>query len=149
MDTLQKAINTCLDGNRGGNNGDINLCPPLLPLLPDSDCQGCRIPPSVDEKVMGVLDALPGCNTVQAGPEKSLPQLECGAPTTYGSPETFYTDLTKDIGWEYIGCGYDIAFQDRTLPEAATAGDDMTVKKCVHFCDGKGFKYAGLEYARE
>lgn len=150
MDTLQEAIETCLDGNNGpGRNGDINACPPLLPLLPEEESKGCRIPPSVDEPVFGVLDALPGCNPVQDGPGPATMSDDCSAPTSIGKPETFFTDLTSTKGWEYVGCGRDVAFQSRTLPDAATAGKDMTVEKCVDFCSGKGFTYAGLEYAEE
>lgn len=150
MQTLQKAIGTCLDGNKAlDHNGNIEYCPPLLPLISDADSNGCIIPPSIDEQVFGVLDALPGCNPVQKGPGRATAQSNCGAPTTIGKPETFYTDLTSTKGWEYVGCGTDIAFQARTLPDASTAGKDMTVEKCIDFCIGKGFKYAGLEYAEE
>ncbi|KAI9826427.1 MAG: hypothetical protein M1826_006636 [Phylliscum demangeonii] len=148
--TLQTAINTCTDGNHGGgNNGDINLCQPLLPLISDEAAQGCVQPPSVPEQIFGTLPALPGCNPVQPGPGRATPQSGCGAPTTIGKPEAFYSDLTASKGWEYLGCGSDIAFTARTLPDAATAGPDMTVEKCVDFCVGKGYSYAGLEFADE
>lgn len=150
MPILHKAIRTCLDGNKANDhNGDINYCPPLLPLIPNGDSQGCLIPRSVDEPFSGVLDALPGCNPIQSGPEPATAQSGCGAPTTYGKPDSFFTDLTSSKSWEYVGCGTDIAFKARTLPNASKAGPDMSVTKCVDFCEGKGFTYAGLEYANE
>ena len=39
--------------------------------------------------------------------------------------------------------------QGRALTGASTAGDDMTVDKCVNFCASKGFTLAGLEYGGE
>ncbi|KAI9822856.1 MAG: hypothetical protein M1826_000349 [Phylliscum demangeonii] len=148
--TLQNAINTCTDGNQGvGNNGDINHCPPLLPLISDEDAQGCVQPPSVAEQVLGNLPALSGCNPVQSGPGMATFASGCGAPTSIGKPEAFYSDLTASKGWEYVGCGSDIAFTARTLPDADTKSPDMTVEKCVDFCASKGFPYAGLEFADE
>ena len=150
VQVLQKAISTCTDGNHGfDHNGDINYCPPLLPLLPESETQGCLIPSSVDEQVFGELSALPGCNPVQDGPGSATPKSGCGAPTTISKPDSFFTDLTSTKGWEYVGCGSDVAFTARTLPDASTSGTDMTVEKCVDFCSGKGFSYAGLEFADE
>ncbi len=141
---LKNAITNCLDGS-----GDINRCQPLLPLIPDSESKGCILPRRVAEPIDGVLDALPGCNPVTSGPDRASPQSGCGAPTSYGQPERFYTDLTASKRWHYVGCGKDIAFTSRTLPDASTASNDMTVSKCVDFCAGKGFTYAGLEYSRE
>ncbi len=118
-------------------------------MIPDADSQGCIIPPSIDEPISGVLEALPGCNKVQNGPGRAQPESGCGAPTSYGKPDSFFTDLTASKGWEYVGCGTDVAFKARTLPDADTSANDMTVSKCVDFCDGKGYTYAGLEYAKE
>ncbi|KAI9826765.1 MAG: hypothetical protein M1826_006560 [Phylliscum demangeonii] len=148
--TLQQAINTCTDGDQGfGNNGDIDLCQPLLPLISDQDAQGCVQPASVAEPVFGTLPALPGCNPVQAGPSRATATSGCGAPTTIGKPEALFRDLTASKGWAYVGCGSDIALGARTLPDAATAGPDMTVEKCVDFCAGKGLSYAGVEFGDE
>ncbi|KAI9819673.1 MAG: hypothetical protein M1832_003907 [Thelocarpon impressellum] len=150
VDILQEAISTCKDGNTNqGGSGDITKCAPLMPLIDDASAQGCKIPPSVDEQVHGVLPALPGCNPVQAGPADATPQSGCGAPTTIGQPQSFFTDLTVSKKWAYLGCGKDVAFKARTLSGDNEAKDDMTVEKCVDFCSGKGFSYAGLEFARE
>lgn len=148
--TLQDAVHNCRDGNTGvGGFGDINKCPPLLPLRSEADAKGCRIPPSMNEEVHGVLPALPGCNPITAGPGRATPQTGCGAPTTIGQPESFFTDVTKTKNFEYVGCGTDVAFQARTLSGPNTANDQMTVEKCIDSCSGQGFTYAGLEFGRE
>ncbi|WWC92585.1 uncharacterized protein L201_007544 [Kwoniella dendrophila CBS 6074] len=37
----------------------------------------------------------------------------------------------------------------RALDSASFAGSAMTVNKCLNFCQGKGYQYAGLEYSSE
>ncbi|KAF2502763.1 WSC-domain-containing protein [Lophium mytilinum] len=59
-----------------------------------------------------------------------------------------YVDLTTSKRWEYVGSGIDDYFT-RTFKGKFLAGDNMTVEKCVDFCDAAGFSYAGLEYRRE
>ncbi|KND94716.1 putative fungistatic metabolite [Tolypocladium ophioglossoides CBS 100239] len=48
-----------------------------------------------------------------------------------------------DNGWTYQGCYVDVG---RTINLANTADPQMTNDKCVQFCFGKGFPYAGTEY---
>ncbi|KAJ1331407.1 glyoxal/methylglyoxal oxidase [Microdochium nivale] len=48
--------------------------------------------------------------------------------------------------WTYQGCWTDVG---RTIDAAATAADDMTIQKCINFCDTAGYPYAGLEYFKE
>ncbi|KAI9678071.1 MAG: hypothetical protein M1817_006015 [Caeruleum heppii] len=149
VDTLQKAISECKDGNDGpGHNGAIEYCPPLLPLLDNDVTQSCRIAPSINEQVDGVLEALPGCNPIQAGPGAATPRSDCDAPTTIGQPATYFTDLTESKKWAYVGCGKDV-YNDRTLTGASTNDKGMTVETCIDFCSGKGFSVAGLEYSTE
>ena len=150
--TLQNAIDNCKDGDSGSDanhDGDINYCPPLLPLESNNEANGCLVPPSVSEQVSGVLPALPGCNPIQAGPGQATPQTGCGAPTTIGKPQLFYTDVTASKGFEYIGCGLDIAGQARTLSGPNTSNNNMTVENCVDFCNGQGQTIAGLEYSTQ
>ena len=150
VSVLKKAITTCLDGNHAGDhNGDIHSCPPLLPLTSDEDSQGCLIPPSIDEQLTGIMSALPGCNSIQAGPGPAQPKGGCGAPTTYGKPTSFYSDFTSSKGWEYVGCGADIAFKERTLSDFSYSAPNMTVAMCIDYCNGHGSTYAGLEFANE
>ncbi len=125
--------------------------------------KACRVPPRVDEPVSGVLPALPGCNPVQSGPEEAVPQSTCPssssslpgagavvAATEIGDPVLPFTDVSGSLRWRYAACARDPAGQARTLDGASDRrADDMTVDACVAFCDGRGFRYAGLENAVE
>ncbi|KAH0545165.1 hypothetical protein FGG08_000777 [Glutinoglossum americanum] len=142
VDVLQNAIDSC-----NSNDGTLESCP-VLERLPSDGLQDCQIPPSIDEQVFGVLPALPGCNPIQNGPGNATPKSGCGAPTTFGPYKTYSSDLTASKGWEYIGCGYDSNSQ-RTLKGATFRDSAMTNEKCVDFCDGKGFSFAGMEFANE
>ncbi|KAJ4522451.1 hypothetical protein HRR83_003585 [Exophiala dermatitidis] len=138
---LQSAVDECTN-----DSGRVEDCP-VFKLIPDSQAEGCRIQPEVDEPVSGVLSALPGCNPVQPGPTAS-PQSGCGAPTKITpSNATFFTDLTSK-GWSYTGCGTD-NYYNRILTGANQANDQMTNENCVAFCESKGFSVAGTEYGRE
>ncbi|OAL39094.1 hypothetical protein AYO20_01412 [Fonsecaea nubica] len=140
-DLLQSAVDQCTN-----DSGRVEDCP-VFDLIPDSQAQGCRIAPAVDEQVSGLLPALPGCNPVQPGP-KATPQSGCGAPTTITpSNTTFFTDLTSK-GWSYMGCGTDNYF-NRVLTGASQSNGQMTNENCVAFCESKGFSIAGSEYADE
>jgi hypothetical protein len=140
--TLQDAVDTCT--NDSGTLEDCHVFD--NELFSTEDQQACRIPPSVDEKVTGVLDKLPGCNTPTDGPEYAPPQTNCAAGVI-GKMATYFTDVTSD-GWAYAGCATDDYFT-RTLTGASTSSDNMTVRTCADFCESKGFVLAGLEYARE
>ncbi|KAL2865308.1 DUF1996 and WSC domain-containing protein [Aspergillus lucknowensis] len=143
VDILQEAINTCDD-----EGGDIEKCA-VLALYEDTFTSGCILEPSIDEKVTGWLDALPGCNPVQAGPEDAKPIKDCGAPTEIGKPQHYYTDVTGELEWAWIGCTRDNVDGQRVLSEASSSGDDMTVQKCIRACEADEYTYAGVEYARE
>jgi hypothetical protein len=71
--------------------------------------------PSIDEQVYGHLPALPGCNPIQSGPGEATVMTGCGAPTTIGTPQHYYTDLTS-MGWKWIGCGLDGVALCRAMP---------------------------------
>jgi hypothetical protein len=142
IDTLQKATDECT--NDSGTLEDCHVFD--NDLFSTDDQQACRIPPSVDEKITGVLDKLPGCNTPTDGPEYAPPQTNCAAGVI-GNQTQYFTDVISD-GWAYAGCATDDYFT-RTLTGASTSTDSMTVKTCVDFCESKGFVLAGLEYARE
>jgi hypothetical protein len=101
--------------------------------------RNCRIPVTVDERVDGVLAKLPGCNDPD---EKG-----CVDSTTWGPGPVNYVDRTTE-GWAYRGCATD-APSARAFTNASTTADDMTVEKCISFCDGRGLGYAGLEYSKE
>ncbi|KAK5404051.1 hypothetical protein LTR06_009984 [Exophiala xenobiotica] len=141
-DLLQRVVDTCTN-----DSGRVEDCPEFK-LIPDTQAEGCRIEPKIDEPVSGLLSALPGCNPVQQGPGEAKAQSDCNATTTIGAGNaTFFTDLTSK-GWTYTGCGTDNYFS-RILTGATESNDNMTNEACVAFCDSKGFSVAGTEYSKE
>ncbi|EXJ83114.1 hypothetical protein A1O1_06733 [Capronia coronata CBS 617.96] len=138
---LQNAVDQCTN-----ESGRVEDCP-VFDLIPDSQAEGCKIEPEVDEPVSGLLSALPGCNPVQPGPT-ATPQSGCGATTAITpSNATFFTDLTSK-GWAYAGCGTD-NYYNRILTGATQANDQMTNENCIAFCESTGFSVAGTEYSTE
>ncbi|GKT90464.1 WSC domain protein [Colletotrichum tofieldiae] len=143
VNVLQAAITQCKDGG-----GSIEKCP-VFQFFDDETRRGCQVPVKVDEQVQGQLDKLPGCNSIQRGPSNAQSESGCGATTEISQPQWGYKDVTSTLNYKYLGCARDPSGQGRTLPSAKTSGDSMTVDTCIKHCDGKGFAYAGLEYAKE
>ncbi|KAI5811394.1 WSC-domain-containing protein [Peziza echinospora] len=140
VDVLQKAIDNCED-----NSGDIKKCPYFEYF--DSKIQDdCFLPPRVNEPRTGWIDKLPGCNAVTYGPADNVPQTGCGATTTIGEPEKYYSDMTAK-GWDYFGCSLD-NLDTRTL-SLRNAQADMTIEKCIDYCVSKDQTFAGLEFGNE
>ncbi|KAK5399852.1 hypothetical protein LTR20_008341 [Exophiala xenobiotica] len=52
-------------------------------------------------------------------------------------------------GYTYQGCFTDPSSSQRTLSGYSTSTNAMTQEVCVSTCSGRGYKYAGVEYARE
>lgn len=140
---LQDAIDQCTS-----NSGNVEDCP-VFKLIPEGAAQGCKIPPSIDEQTSGTLDALPGCNPVQAGPERAVSKSSgCTVSDDIGKPKAYFTDLTQTKKWSYVGCGKD-SIASRKFTGASTNSKTMTIETCVDFCSGKGFSVAGTEYGSE
>ncbi|KAJ5773675.1 hypothetical protein N7457_008571 [Penicillium paradoxum] len=112
-------------------------CSPIHLYL-NTVTDGCLVEPSVEEQAGGWLPALPGCKPTQSGPNNAALKTGCGAPTEIGSPLHYYTDLTDELGWEWIGCAVDNAGAVRTLTGSSLGGSDMTVKKCISNCKAAG-----------
>ncbi|KAH7030703.1 uncharacterized protein B0I36DRAFT_288299 [Microdochium trichocladiopsis] len=146
VDVLQKAITTCTD-----SSGIIEYCKAFT-LLPNSGMNTCKKLPHVQESVLDSnMKALPGCNPVQPGPGPAQPPPACGAATAIPpDPIAPYTDVIDTKKWRYLACGIDGgSLPGRTLSGASYAKSDNTVEKCIDFCQGKGFRYAGVEYKSE
>lgn len=141
---MQYAVDNC--NNLTGNIADClgSDGKPFFDLFGNAESSMCTLPDFVDEQVSGVLEALPGCNPITFGPEYATPE-SCKATPIVDTTSKYYTDLTSTKKWEYSGCGFD-SVSTRSFTGATTSGDAMTVEKCVDFCSGKGFSYAGLEY---
>lgn len=145
---LQEAIDTCDDAG-----GDIKNCA-ALSLYNDTMTEGCLLEPSIDEKLTGWLDALPGCNPVQDGPGDAKSPSACNAPKAIDKPQHYYTDVTDELGWAWIGCARDDVSSDsgdgqRVLSESSSSSDEMTVQKCIRTCKADGYSHAGVEFGRE
>ncbi|KAI4719470.1 WSC-domain-containing protein [Aureobasidium sp. EXF-10727] len=143
--TLQSAVDEC-----NNDSGLLSDCPVFDNLLFTNDeSKACIIPPQVDEQVTGMLDALPGCNPVQQGPGlasvQTCPNIKVA---TIGAYEQYFKDVTSSLKWQYVGCGTDNT-GSRTLNSASTSSNSMTIESCISFCSGKGYTYAGLEYASQ
>ncbi|KAL4915030.1 hypothetical protein BDW62DRAFT_212992 [Aspergillus aurantiobrunneus] len=140
---LQEALDTF-----GDPGGDIANCA-VLSLYEDAVTEGCFLEPSIDEQLTGWLDALPGCNPVQPGPADAKRMTHCDAPTAIDQSQHYYTDVTQELGWAWIGCARDNVNGARVLSASSSSADDMTVQKCIRTCEADGYTYAGVEYARE
>ncbi|KAL6708576.1 hypothetical protein ACN47E_002557 [Coniothyrium glycines] len=137
---LQRAIDLCGDGIARPEE-----CPAVT-MFTREQSSACKLPASVTENVKGRLAKLPGCNPVTYGPDRAVRQ-QCDDTATLGAFDTRSVDLTQLLRWEYLGCGSD-AVAARALP-FSTMSEQMTVETCVETCADKGYRYAGLEYARE
>jgi hypothetical protein len=150
--TLQTAIDTCTS-----DSGVIEECKAFT-LQSNEDMNSCRVLSHIDEDVTGTLPALPGCNPVESGPEPATKAMcadtAAAAPqaaaTLMPEPLPPFTDaLAMGLAWKYLACARDPAGQPRTLGAASDRGDHVTVETCLDFCAGRGFAYAGVEYASE
>jgi hypothetical protein len=144
VDKLTEAIEKCPDGTTACDpNGGV-----FTFNTPD-DRQACKLPTRVPEQVSGLLEQLPGCNSVSLQPVmiESCPRN----PALIRTANTGVTDLTSAKGWKYLGCGVDdpIAWGVRALTGAQQHFNAMTIEKCVDGCSAAGYAYAGLEYASE
>jgi len=75
------------------------------------------------------------------------PGTICGGPallSVYQSANLVYT--ATNIGdYKKQGCIQEVS--GRALNQATTATPDMTLEKCVAFCQQGGYAFAGLEYS--
>lgn len=140
---LQKAVTNCNDAS-----GDMTVCP-YFDFFTTAESQACSIPTYVDEDIDGPMSALPGCNPVTNGPgQASNGYATCKDFPTIALDTSYFTDVTKSLGYEYIGCGSD-STSARTFTGAYQATSTETVEMCVKFCKAGGYTYAGLEYATQ
>ncbi|KAJ3509635.1 hypothetical protein NMY22_g16229 [Coprinellus aureogranulatus] len=77
-DTLQRAMDKCTEFN-----GDPTYCKEFH-VQTDDELNSCTLPSVVEERIEGYLEALPGCNPLQYGPEDatSVPAGKCTAVST-------------------------------------------------------------------
>lgn len=141
VDALQEAVDICTN-----LSGLITDCS-VFDFFSTEESQACIVPTSIDEQITGVMDKLPGCNPITDGPGEASAVSDCAAPEI-GSYKQYFTDVTSSLGFEYIGCGNDSTSQ-RTLSAASESTASMSVTSCINYCNGKGYTYAGMEYASQ
>ena len=78
-DSLQKAMDQCTD-----MGGDPNGCRALTTQT-DAQINQCSQPVQVNERITGYLDALPGCNPIQNGPNPATMPASCNAISYTGT----------------------------------------------------------------
>ena len=59
------------------------------------------------------------------------------------SPRLLQARGPSTLGYSYFGCWTDVG---RTIDAQYLSVQAMTTEKCIEFCDGKGYAYAGTEY---
>ncbi|KAF2140807.1 uncharacterized protein K452DRAFT_319126 [Aplosporella prunicola CBS 121167] len=123
-------------------------CPPsTLTRYTPGEQQMCKIPYQVDEQVTGVLDRLPGCNPLTTDFLAGIMNMkQCALKTKI--------DISVGArgpvgGWPYIGCASDWVSQGKLLKDDQFDSPAMTPRRCIEYCQVKGYTYAGLEMGRE
>lgn len=100
---LERAINECTT-----NSGVIEDCASIIELYSNEEMDDCRNPAQVDEVIDGWLDSLPGCNTVQFGPERATKGGECGKMTPAILSKNEVGFIRQDVPqWDGVGCAQD------------------------------------------
>jgi hypothetical protein len=140
--TLQRAVNECTS-----DSGIVEDCH-VFDFFTNDFANNCKIPPSIDEQVVGTLNALPGCNPASGAGPNAVAASGCGAPTSISAPENPFVDLTVSKKFAYIGCGFD-TLGSRSLTGPSQDKPDMTIEKCVDFCAAQGFSIAGTEFSTQ
>jgi hypothetical protein len=156
---LTAALQQCAVGPNG--SGTIGDCPPLAAVDTQSGIQNCpERPPLLNEAVKGILNKLPGCNTVTSGPQAATSaQNTCGPDVAPPALNAFTMSTLADApslpainsttnGWQYLGSADD-SLSVRALAGTNFANDSMTVEVCQQYCTSKNFQFAGVEYGRE
>ena len=158
--TLRDATAQCMQSN---STGSIQECEPLMRSHIRNAPSRCPMKPStIDERVTGLLDKLPGCINVQSGPERAQPSdMNCPPsvpkPRIIPTPDSTPLFIREQVrgqpfglpGFEYVGCSNDTQNSKRILSGRSFSADNMTVEWCQSYCTTNGFKYAGLEVGKE
>ncbi|GAA5883643.1 hypothetical protein JCM3774_005991 [Rhodotorula dairenensis] len=156
---LQEAIDTCTD-----DSGIVEKCK-VFDLNGYSDT--CTKTPDVDERVLGMLPSLPGCNPVVGfGADAGMctdpttpPTLDSvaytgGAPPAgtnvgAGQPSVVlsYVSTKAYQNWTYVDCYSDL-IPGRALPNGLS-NPAQTVEGCLEACSARKYAYCGVEYHGE
>ncbi|BGP13573.1 hypothetical protein JCM10213_008710 [Rhodosporidiobolus nylandii] len=157
-DVLQEAIDTCTS-----DSGIIEYCE-VFDLY--SYSHTCRKTPTVQETVLGTLDALPGYNPVtgfggrapiyatqNASTVPSVAYNTSAIPAgtaTFGNEPSVLESYTSTSGtsYQYVECYSDLVNSKRVLPNGLR-NPNMTVDGCLESCSAKNYQLCGVEYHGE
>ncbi|QDS71885.1 hypothetical protein FKW77_010173 [Venturia effusa] len=155
---LSSALGSCAQGEAG--SGQISDCPPLA-AVNTKDVKNCPERPAlINEPVKGLIEKLPGCNSVTSGADSaSHSQKSCDSSTSPPSINPFVLSRAADAptmpslnrvrdGWQYVGSANEPK-GGRALTNASSTDAAMTIEKCQQFCSSKNLSHAGVEYGTE
>ncbi|KXT05146.1 hypothetical protein AC579_6359 [Pseudocercospora musae] len=159
---LRQAVQNCLSTD---NFGQISECPVLQASQSDGYPYNCpERPPQIGEPVKGLISRLPGCITITNGPE-AAPAASMNCPASSPKPSITRTvdstplaTLTATPGasfgissyQKYVGCFNDTERAVRALNAVSISNYSvMSVEWCQSWCQGKGYRLAGVEYGQE
>lgn len=156
-DVLASAVGRCL--NNDTLDGVVAKCPPLAKSQTSAFENNCpEREPIVNEPVRGLLNKLPGCNSVSSGPRHTVAKRCLDRPAV----NRVFSDtgavkmvdpsvgdkLTASSIWAYAGCVSEPK-RGRALTGYRFWWDNMTVDYCTSTCQDRGFSISGVEYGRE
>lgn len=157
VDILDQAVQGC-----NAESGVIEECT-VLDLYTTEEMNECVLPPAIDEPITGFLDALPGCNPIQPGPDRAVKPADCVDNAKIGPRKSYGSDMSE-LGWQYVGCATYVPLPpsvefhadlrsdsnaNRVLPHDRLATQDMTIEKCIEHCSSKGHVFAGTQWSEE
>lgn len=151
MDVQTAAMKECM--NNGGS-GSIDECAPFKASKDPYASWNCpEQPPTVNETVKGLIDALPGCNPVTGYQTSNVSTTNCPA-TLNNNPAVSSTPMFNPApgamlgNWSYLGCSKDTRV-NHTLTGPRDSDLGMSIESCHAYCTGKQYAISGLKYGRE
>ncbi|THX42582.1 WSC-domain-containing protein [Aureobasidium pullulans] len=73
-----------------------------------------------------------------------------GALSVYSNPAYKPVQIVPNVGkYNSKGCVQEPTTGGRALKGGSTTATDMTVEKCIKYCLGKNFRFAGIEYGSQ
>jgi hypothetical protein len=119
VDLLQRAVETCTS-----DGGMVEDCA-HFEMTSDALAGKCVVVSQAEDRVLGVLGALPGCHIVQLGPEEALSGLGCGT----GAGNRSSVSGTKTVGGssEVISSGVAGASSSGSMTVLSSDPDSPTV----------------------
>ncbi|KIW20071.1 hypothetical protein PV08_00646 [Exophiala spinifera] len=118
--------------------------PPNTPLNQTGCTMACAGDGDVDvtQPTCGGRSRLSIFNNTLLSPPGPKPVISPPSPSASPGGSVYYT-------YAYQGCFTDPSSSQRALSGYSASDSAMTQEKCVATCAGRGFKFAGVEYARE